>query len=314
MALIRRDLHHTSCQCPKPLLHPKSQKPFAVRFHRQTCEAACSGWVAVWPNSRVRIGAVVGSACRRGRTARGGGVVCAQSGDSGGSTLYTMLGVSERCSAEDIKRAFRQRARRQHPDVNKAPDAQVAPLNLPTSLPARKLATHHRVWGARPSSSRSSRRTTCCRTTAGAPRTTSCCARRRREPSACVAPPTRERPIPFAPRPPSTLVRRVRLVARHTAAATRAAEPSLSCPDQRAHRLGVHGEAVTGTDGGLPRPSQMEQRFSTDPKSARRPFTGAAWSDDLDAAEEAKRCAALHRWLAPLRPRVMTQSVSQSVS
>lgn len=37
---------------------------------------------------------------------------------------YEVLGVSRAASAEEIKRAFRNLARRYHPDVNKAPDAE----------------------------------------------------------------------------------------------------------------------------------------------------------------------------------------------
>jgi len=40
------------------------------------------------------------------------------------SDLYAVLGVERDASADDIKRAFRRKARELHPDVNKAPDAE----------------------------------------------------------------------------------------------------------------------------------------------------------------------------------------------
>ena len=36
---------------------------------------------------------------------------------------YEILGVEKNASKEEIKKAFRQKARQYHPDVNKAPDA-----------------------------------------------------------------------------------------------------------------------------------------------------------------------------------------------
>ena len=36
---------------------------------------------------------------------------------------YEILGVEKNASKDDIKKAFRQKARQYHPDVNKAPDA-----------------------------------------------------------------------------------------------------------------------------------------------------------------------------------------------
>jgi len=55
----------------------------------------------------------------RGRAGRIGGVV----GLRAEADYYAQLGIKKGADADEIKKAFRQKARKLHPDVNKAPDA-----------------------------------------------------------------------------------------------------------------------------------------------------------------------------------------------
>ena len=49
--------------------------------------------------------------------------------------LYEVLGVSREATEDEIKKAFRRRARELHPDVNKAPDAEDQFKELNAMLP-----------------------------------------------------------------------------------------------------------------------------------------------------------------------------------
>ena len=40
------------------------------------------------------------------------------------NSLYETLGVSEKASADEIKKAYRRLARKYHPDINKDPGAE----------------------------------------------------------------------------------------------------------------------------------------------------------------------------------------------
>jgi len=63
-------------------------------------------------------GVPVGVRAARQRTARGASVITAA------ADYYRTLGVGNSASKKDIKSAYRQLARKYHPDVNKEPGAE----------------------------------------------------------------------------------------------------------------------------------------------------------------------------------------------
>jgi hypothetical protein len=80
-----------------------------------------AGWAR--PTSRGLWGGSAGA--QRRASARANSSSSSSSSTAAGGTLYDVLGVAAGCSVEELKTAFRRKARQQHPDVNKAPDAQV---------------------------------------------------------------------------------------------------------------------------------------------------------------------------------------------
>ncbi|PNH02024.1 Chaperone protein DnaJ [Tetrabaena socialis] len=83
--------------------------------------------------------AAAGSRGRRARAAEGvrpsrRAVACAaayrRGGGGGDPTLYELLGLEPGCEEEDIKAAFRRRAKEVHPDINKEDGAEAAFVQL----------------------------------------------------------------------------------------------------------------------------------------------------------------------------------------